>query len=71
MKTQKKTVPTFSSEQEEREFWATHDSSEYIDWENAKPAIFPNLKPTMKRHIKASVDSENQPKKHKAQTTNF
>jgi predicted DNA binding CopG/RHH family protein len=48
MKTQKKTVPTFSSEQEEREFWTSHDSSEYIDWDKAAPAIFPDLKPTMK-----------------------
>jgi predicted DNA binding CopG/RHH family protein len=48
MKTQKKTVPEFKSEQEEWEFWASHDSSEYIDWENASKAVFPNLKPTMK-----------------------
>lgn len=48
MKTQKKTVPEFKSEQEEREFWATHDSSEFIDWENSSTALFPNLKPTMK-----------------------
>jgi predicted DNA binding CopG/RHH family protein len=48
MKTQKKTVPQFSSEQEEKEFWASHDSSEYIDWDKAAPAIFPDLKPTMK-----------------------
>jgi predicted DNA binding CopG/RHH family protein len=48
MKTQKKTVPQFSSEQEEQEFWATHDSSEYIDWNKAAPTIFPDLKPTMK-----------------------
>jgi predicted DNA binding CopG/RHH family protein len=48
MKTQKKTVPTFSSEQEEQEFWATHDSSEYIDWDKAAPVIFPDLKQTIK-----------------------
>ena len=48
MKKQKKTVPEFTSEQDEREFWATHDSSEYIDWEKAETAIFPDLKPTMK-----------------------
>jgi predicted DNA binding CopG/RHH family protein len=48
MKTQKKTVPEFKSEQEEREFWATNDSSEFIDWKNAQKAIFPDLKPTMK-----------------------
>jgi len=48
MKKQKKTVPEFRSEQDEREFWATHDSSEYIDWKKAGTAIFPDLKPTMK-----------------------
>ena len=48
MKAQKKTIPEFKSEQEEREFWATNDSSEFIDWESAQRAIFPDLKPTMK-----------------------
>lgn len=41
-----KQIPEFKSEEEEREFWATHDSSEYVDWKRAKRAIFPNLKPT-------------------------
>ena len=31
-----KALPSFSSEDEEREFWATHDSSEYIDWSTAE-----------------------------------
>jgi predicted DNA binding CopG/RHH family protein len=48
MKTQKKTIPEFKRDQEEREFWATNDSSEFIDWENAQRTIFPDLKPTMK-----------------------
>jgi len=42
------TTPEFKREQEEREFWATNDSSEFIDWENTQRAIFPDLKPTMK-----------------------
>jgi predicted DNA binding CopG/RHH family protein len=41
-----KPIPEFKNEDEEREFWATHDSSEYIDWSKAKRAVFPNLKPT-------------------------
>ena len=41
-----KQIPEFKNEDEEREFWATHDSSEYVDWSNAKRAVFPNLKPT-------------------------
>ena len=31
-----KPIPKFKNEDEEREFWATHDSTEYIDWKNAK-----------------------------------
>ena len=42
-----KALPSFSSEDEEREFWATHDSSEYIDWSTAeKNPTFSNLKPS-------------------------
>ena len=41
-----KPVPEFKNEDEEREFWATHDSTEYVDWSQAKRAIFPNLKPS-------------------------
>ena len=42
----KKQVPTFRNEDQEREFWATHDSMEFVDWSNAKRAVFPNLKPS-------------------------
>ncbi|MFH1523337.1 MAG: BrnA antitoxin family protein [Chloroflexota bacterium] len=41
-----KPIPDFKNEDEEREFWATHDSSEYVDWSKAQRAVFPNLKPT-------------------------
>ncbi len=43
-----KDIPTFESEDEEREFWATHDSTEYVDWDKASPAYFPKLKPSTK-----------------------
>ena len=43
-----KPIPSFSSEAEEREFWETHDSMEFIDWNRAVPTTFPNLKPSMK-----------------------
>lgn len=44
-----KTIPHFSSEKEEREFWQTHDSTEYVDWSKAKRGVsFPNLKLTTK-----------------------
>jgi len=43
-----KDIPKFKSEDEEREFWATHDSTEYIDWIEAESASFPRLKPSLK-----------------------
>lgn len=41
-----KPVPEFESEDEERGFWATNDSSEYVDWSQARRVILPNLKPS-------------------------
>lgn len=41
-----KTVPAFANEDEEREFWATADSTEYVDWSKAHRVTFPNLKPS-------------------------
>lgn len=41
-------MPTFKNEDEEREFWATHDSTDFIDWSKAKRTVFPNLKPSTK-----------------------
>lgn len=41
-----KPLPRFTSEAEERAFWETHDSSEYVDWSQARRALLPNLKPT-------------------------
>lgn len=39
-------IPTFESEDDERAFWATHDSTEFINWENAEETVFPKLKPS-------------------------
>lgn len=39
-----KPIPKFKNEDQEREFWATHDSTEYVDWSKAQKAVFPNLK---------------------------
>ena len=42
-----KPVPHFNSEDEEREFWAAHDSTDYIDWSMAvRNPVLPNLKPS-------------------------
>jgi hypothetical protein len=43
----KTTVPEFRSEDEVREFWAGHDSTEFIDWQSAQRRKFPNLKPSL------------------------
>jgi predicted DNA binding CopG/RHH family protein len=44
----KKTLPKFTSETEEREFWESHDSDDYVDWSQAEIARLPNLKPSTK-----------------------
>lgn len=43
-----KKIPEFKSEAEERAFWETHDSSDYVDWQQAKPVVMSNLKPSTK-----------------------
>ena len=42
-------IPTFKSEDQEREFWSKADSTEYIDWKKAKRTMLPNLKPSTKK----------------------
>jgi hypothetical protein len=34
-----KKLPDFESEEEEREFWKTHDVREYINWDNASSFV--------------------------------
>ncbi len=41
-----KSIPAFKSEAEERTFWETHDSADYVDWRKAERVRFPNLKPS-------------------------
>jgi predicted DNA binding CopG/RHH family protein len=41
-----KPIPAFKTEAEERQFWETHDSSDYLDWSTAERVRFPNLKPS-------------------------
>jgi len=47
-KTSKIPVPKFTSEDEEREFWSTADSTRYLDWNRAKRSLFPDLKPSVR-----------------------
>ena len=39
-----KPIPHFRSEAEERAFWESRDSTDYVDWSKAQRARFPNLK---------------------------
>ena len=41
-----KPVPAFRTEAEERAFWETHDSADYVDWSKAVRARFPNRRRT-------------------------
>ena len=43
-----KKIPKFRSDDQEREFWSSHDSTEYIDWNNGDKLVLPNLKPSLK-----------------------
>jgi len=44
----KKKIPRFQSEEREREFWASRDSTDYLDWSQARKVVFPSLRPTLK-----------------------
>ena len=44
--TKLKPIPAFKTEAEERKFWETHDSTEYVDWTKAERVRVPNLKPS-------------------------
>jgi len=43
-----KKIPKFKSEKDEQEFWATADSTQYIDWKKGKKIVLPDLKPSLK-----------------------
>lgn len=43
-----KKIPTFKTEDEEREFWSKADSTNYVDWSKAKRVSLPKLKPSTK-----------------------
>ena len=47
-KKQKRAVPEFDSEEQEREFWAQADSTDYVDWDSARKVVLPELKPSQK-----------------------
>ena len=39
-----KPIPHFETEDEERAFWGSHDSTDFVDWSKGKRVQFPNLK---------------------------
>ena len=41
-------IPSFKTEAEERAFWESNDSSNYVDWTQAERIRLPNLKPSTK-----------------------
>lgn len=43
-----KPIPKFKDLAKEREFWQKADSTEFIDWSEVKPVVFPNLQPSTK-----------------------
>jgi predicted DNA binding CopG/RHH family protein len=44
----KKKLPAFKNEDAERKFWATADSTEYVDWQSGKRKSLVQLKPSLK-----------------------
>lgn len=43
-----KKTPKFKTEKQERAFWESHDSSDYVDWTQAQAMTLPALKPSTK-----------------------
>ncbi|MEK6801687.1 MAG: BrnA antitoxin family protein [Nitrospirota bacterium] len=41
-----KQKPTFKTEAQEAAFWASYDSTEYIDYSKSRRVVFPRLKPS-------------------------
>jgi len=44
----KKPIPRFDSEDQERSFWADADSTAYVDWTAGERVVLPRLKPSQK-----------------------
>ena len=44
----RKNIPTFKTENEERDFWDDNCSSEFVDWRKSEQVYFPKLKPSLK-----------------------
>ena len=47
-KAKRKQIPKFESEEQERSFWAEHDSADFVDWSSGQRRAVPNLRPTLR-----------------------
>jgi predicted DNA binding CopG/RHH family protein len=48
MNPMKSRIPQFKNEDKERDFWASHDSTDHIDWFKGKKVLLSKLKPSLK-----------------------
>ena len=53
-----KPIPYFETEDEERAWWESHDSTDYVDWSKARRVRFPNLKLTPPEESAQAAESE-------------
>ena len=42
----RKPLPRFANEDQERRFWAKHDTADYFDWSKAVRPALPDLRPS-------------------------
>lgn len=62
----RKRLPKFTGEDQERDFWAAHESTAYLDWKKAKRVVLPNLKPSpLKVILPERIDRELKPTRAK------
>ena len=47
MRVTKTPIPEFATEAEGTLFWQSHDSTDYMDWSQAKSVTFANLQPSL------------------------
>jgi predicted DNA binding CopG/RHH family protein len=71
-KAKRRQLPKFETEEQERKFWAEHDSVDFLDWASAQRRTFPSLRPTLRtisirlpesmiRHLKALANKRDIP----------
>ncbi len=53
-----KPIPYFETEDEERAWWGSHDSTDYVDWSKARRVQFLNLKLTPPEELAQAAESE-------------